>query len=74
MSLPDSTDSSFTFGDSAGPPFRGIRRLGDCQRWADVVIWNGVARWVEVAADLCQPFDLQVTQVLQQIDETLTQL
>lgn len=52
----------------------GIQRYGDARRWADVVVHAGVARWVEVAADLQQDFEQQVRQVLQQIDETLQQL
>lgn len=51
-----------------------IQRIGDSVRWADVVIHAGVARWVEVAGDRTQDVRSQVSQVLAQIDDTLTQI
>ena len=51
-----------------------IVRLGESRRWSDVVIHNGVAYWVEVAADLTQDSAGQIAQVLAQIDATLTQI
>lgn len=48
-----------------------IKRIGTSRRWADVVIHNGVARWVEVAEDPTQDARSQVAQVLAQIDATL---
>ncbi len=51
-----------------------IQRIGESARWADVVIHAGVARWVEVATDRSQDVQGQITQVLSQIDETLTQI
>ena len=41
-----------------------IQRIGDSPRWSDIVIHNGVARWVEG----------QVAQVLEQINVTLEQI
>lgn len=49
----------------------GILRFGDSQRWADVVIHRGVARWIEVAEDVSLDARSQITQVLGQIDATL---
>ncbi|MDX1944152.1 MAG: RidA family protein [Pirellulaceae bacterium] len=51
-----------------------IVRLGESRRWADVVIYAGVARWVEVADDPSQDARSQVRQVLAQIDATLARL
>ena len=51
-----------------------IVRLGDSHRWSDVVIHNGVARWVEVADDPSQNTRGQAEQVLRQIDETLIKI
>ena len=51
-----------------------IRRFGAQARWSDVVVHAGVARWVEVAADVTQDADSQIAQVLRQVDETLEQL
>jgi len=51
-----------------------IRRIGESRRWADIVIHQGIARWVEVASDLSAPAATQIQQVLVQIDETLTQI
>jgi enamine deaminase RidA (YjgF/YER057c/UK114 family) len=51
-----------------------IERLGAGPRWSDVVIHNGVARWVEVADDPTTDARDQVRQVLAQIDATLARL
>ena len=51
-----------------------IKRLGGAQRWADVVIHNGVARWVEVAADMSTDVSGQIQHVFRQIDETLSEI
>jgi enamine deaminase RidA (YjgF/YER057c/UK114 family) len=51
-----------------------IIRLGNARRWSDVVVHAGVARWVEVAEDLSGDARSQISQVLGQIDATLTQL
>jgi len=51
-----------------------IKRLGESRRWADVVIHQGVARWVEVADDPALDIRGQVAQVLAQIDQTLTSI
>lgn len=51
-----------------------IVRLGTSPRWSDVVIYQGVARWVEVAEDQSQDARGQIAQVLAQIDATLLQI
>lgn len=48
-----------------------IRRIGNSRRWADVVIYAGVARWVEVAEDITADTTGQIEQVLRQINATL---
>lgn len=49
----------------------GIRRFGNSQRWADIVVHRGVAHWVEVAEDTSLDARGQIGQVLAQIDATL---
>ena len=49
----------------------GIRRYGNSKRWADVVVYRGVAHWVEVAEDISLDARGQIAQVLAQIDATL---
>ena len=51
-----------------------ILRLGSSPRWSDVVIYQGIARWVEVAEDQSQDARGQIAQVLAQIDGTLAQI
>ncbi|MCA9034658.1 MAG: RidA family protein [Planctomycetaceae bacterium] len=51
-----------------------ITRLGNSERWSDVVIFNQTARWVEVASNQQAPVKDQICQILQQIDETLDQI
>src|SRR5262245_58059662 len=51
-----------------------IERIGSSRRWFDVVIHNGVARWVEVADDSLRDARGQIAQVLAQIDGTLTSI
>jgi enamine deaminase RidA (YjgF/YER057c/UK114 family) len=51
-----------------------IVRLGSSPRWSDVVIHAGIARWVEVAEDAAGDARSQISQVLRQIDATLTQV
>ena len=51
-----------------------IQRIGDSLRWSDIVIHNGVTRWVEVANDMTQDARGQVAQVLEQINATLEQI
>jgi enamine deaminase RidA (YjgF/YER057c/UK114 family) len=49
----------------------GIRRYGNSKRWADVVVYRGVAHWVEVAEDMSLDARGQIAQVLAQIDTTV---
>jgi enamine deaminase RidA (YjgF/YER057c/UK114 family) len=51
-----------------------IVRIGQSHRWSDVVIYAGVARWVEVAEDATADARGQIQQVLRQIDATLAQI
>lgn len=51
-----------------------ILRMGNSQRYSDVVIHSGTAHWVEVAEDIDQPAESQILQVLNQIDLTLQQI
>src|SRR5688500_5221256 len=51
-----------------------IVRLGTSARWSDVVMHAGVARWVGGAEDPTQDARGQISQVLRQIDATLSQL
>lgn len=51
-----------------------IQRFGTSARWSDVVVHNGVAKWVEVAGDFSLDVRGQVAQVLGQIDQTLIQI
>ena len=48
-----------------------IVRKTTCQRSADVVIYRGEARWVEVANDPAADFAGQAQQIIEQIDQTL---
>jgi enamine deaminase RidA (YjgF/YER057c/UK114 family) len=49
-----------------------IQRHGVTRRWSDVVVYNGVAHFVEVADDPAQDMHGQVAQILTQIDTRLT--
>jgi enamine deaminase RidA (YjgF/YER057c/UK114 family) len=51
-----------------------IERIGAGPRWSDVVIHNGIARWVEVASDPTADVRGQIAEVLAQIDATLAQI
>ena len=51
-----------------------IERHGAGPRWSDIVVHNGVARWVEVADDPSADVAGQVGQVLAQIDATLARV
>lgn len=51
-----------------------IRRYGEAKRWSDMVVHNGTAYWVEIAETPTLDARGQITQVLQQIDATLTTL
>jgi enamine deaminase RidA (YjgF/YER057c/UK114 family) len=47
-----------------------IVRIGAGKRWSDVVVYGGVARWVEVAENAADDARGQIGQVLRQIDQT----
>ncbi len=48
-----------------------IQRIGATTRWSDIVVYNGVARWVEVAEQVTEDFAGEVAQVLSQMDHRL---
>ncbi|MCA9191463.1 MAG: RidA family protein [Planctomycetales bacterium] len=48
-----------------------IRRIGESARWADVLVYQGIARWVEVANDTSVGARAQLSQVFIQLDKTL---
>ena len=47
-----------------------IVRIGAGKRWSDVVVYGGVARWVEVAENADDDARGQIEQVLRQIVQT----
>ena len=51
-----------------------IVRNTSCTRWADVVIYRGEARWVEVANDPSVDAAGQTQQILDQIDKMLSEI
>lgn len=51
-----------------------IRRYGNSPRYADMVVHNGTAYWVEIAEDATLDARGQIAQVLEQINATLTTL
>lgn len=51
-----------------------ITRLGAGRRWSDVVIFGGIARWVEVADDASLDARGQMQQIFDQIDATLARV
>lgn len=51
-----------------------IRRIGESRRYADIVVHNGTAYWVEVAENPALDAYDQIAQVLKQIDATLASL
>ena len=51
-----------------------ITRYGDSTRWADIIVHNHTAQWVEVAEDPSADAEGQIAQVLAQIDATLARL
>lgn len=51
-----------------------IHRYGSSPRYADMVVHNGTAYWVEIAEDAALDARGQIAQVLGQIDATLTTL
>ncbi len=53
---------------------KDIQRLGVTRRWADAVIYGGVARFVEVAAEVPPEFSREVSLVLSQLDATLRRI
>lgn len=51
-----------------------IQRIGVTTRWSDVVIYNGLAKWVEVPNDATADPSGQIEQVLSQMGQTLERI
>lgn len=51
-----------------------IQRLRPSQRWSDATLFNGIAHFVEVAADTGQDLTNQTQQILNQAEATLAEL
>jgi len=51
-----------------------IQRLRPTPRWSDATIFNGIAHFVEVAADTEQDITSQTTQILAQAEATLADI
>jgi enamine deaminase RidA (YjgF/YER057c/UK114 family) len=52
-------------------PNHDIKRIGTTPRWSDATLFNGIAHFVEVAADTEQDITSQTQQILAQADATL---
>lgn len=48
-----------------------IKRLGPTPRWSDATVFNGIAHFVEVAADTEQDMSNQTQQLLAQAETTI---
>jgi len=55
------------------PPHE-IKRLRPTPRWSDVTVFNGIAHFVEVAADTEQDITSQIAQILAQAESTLADI
>ncbi len=55
-------------------PNSSIQRLRPAQRWSDATVFNGVAHFVEVAADTEQDLISQTAQILAQTESTLSDI
>jgi enamine deaminase RidA (YjgF/YER057c/UK114 family) len=53
------------------PPNHDIKRMGTTPRWSDATVFNGIAHFVEVAADTEQNIASQIQQILAQAETTL---
>ncbi len=51
-----------------------IFRKFSSPRYADLVVYNGVARWVEVASDSSQDAASQIHQIFQQMEAMLVEI
>ena len=52
-----------------------IHRINAGQRWSDIVVYNGIAKFVEIAeGDLCGGVKSQVAQVLAQAEKSLAKV
>ena len=51
-----------------------IKRLRSTPRWSDATIYNGIAHFVEVAADTEQDITSQTAQILAQAESTLADI
>lgn len=60
--------------DIKHPSSESIQRLRPTPRWSDATIYNGIAHFVEVAADTEQDMISQTAQILAQAEKTLTEI
>lgn len=51
-----------------------IKRIGTTPRWSDATLFNGIAHFVEVAADTEQNIASQIQQILAQAETTLAEI
>lgn len=59
--------------DIKRPPHE-IKRLRPTPRWSDATVFNGIAHFVEVAADTEQDMTNQTAQILAQAETTLADI
>lgn len=59
--------------DIKRPPLE-IKRLRPTPRWSDATVFNGIAHFVEVAADTEQDMTNQTAQILAQAETTLADI
>lgn len=55
-------------------PNNSIQRLRPTPRWSDATVFNGIAHFVEVAADTEQDMISQTAQILAQTETTLSDI
>lgn len=60
--------------ESIQHPPHEIKRLRPTPRWSDATTFNGIAHFVEVAADTAQDMTSQTRQILEQAEATLAEI
>ncbi len=51
-----------------------IKRINPTPRWSDATVFNGLAHFVEIAADSSEDITNQATQILTQAEKTLASI